>query len=101
MCMRLKTSLDTNNLKPRIIDYLGERVENAFKKNNITINDILNNKYKLHDFLTIKNLGTRSINGIREDFKKIGYTFIDDDDWSKLRIRTKGEKLNNYLKTNI
>ena len=98
--MRLKPILDTEYSKPRIVEYMGERIENAFRKNNITIEDILNNKYKLHQFLNIKNLGTRSINGIRESFKEIGYLFPDETDWENARIRNKGEELDKYLKTN-
>ena len=40
MCMRIKQSTE--------IEYLGDRVEKAFKNNNILISDILNNKYTLY-----------------------------------------------------
>jgi len=93
MCMRIKQSTE--------IEYLGERVEKAFKNNNILISDILNNKYTLHQLLLIRNLGRRSINGIRESFKRVGYTFQDEHIWlSDNTIYSKGKKLNKYLNIN-
>lgn len=86
-------------LKPKTVEYMGERIENAFKKNNITIEDILNNKYTLHQLLLIKNLGRRSINGIRESFKRVGYTFQDESIWLNKGF-VKGKKLNKYLNIN-
>ena len=93
MCMRIKQSTE--------IEYLGDRVEKAFKNNNILISDILNNKYTLHQLLLIRNLGRRSINGISESFKKVGYTFRDESIWlSDNTIYSKGKKLNKYLNIN-
>jgi len=90
MCMRIKQSTE--------IEYLGARIENVFKNNNISIVDILNNKYTLHQLLSIKNLGRKSINGIRENFKQIGYIFPDENMWLNPKSPYgKGKQLNKLL----
>lgn len=81
----IKVEYDLNDLE------FGYKIEKAFKENNISIKDILSNKYKLRDLYIIPNLGRRSINGIRNEFYKIGFVFKDDDEWTGKDILKKLE----------
>lgn len=81
----INVEYDLNDLE------FGYKIEKAFKENNISIKDILSNKYKLRDLYIIPNLGRRSINGIRNEFYKIGFVFKDDDEWTGKDILKKLE----------
>jgi hypothetical protein len=58
---------------------LTPRVKGIFKINNITIEDILADKYTLYDFYCLKYLGKKSISNIKKVFLSIGYQFKDND----------------------
>jgi hypothetical protein len=59
------------------------RVFEVFKLNNITIEDILANKYSLSDFAKLPNIGRKSIKEIKEAFLSYGFKFSDNDNYFK------------------
>lgn len=59
------------------------RVFEVFKLNNITIEDILANKYSLNAFLRLPNIGRESIKEIKEAFLSYGFKFSDNDKYFK------------------
>lgn len=59
------------------------RVFEIFKLNNITIEDILANKYSLSDFEKLPNIGRKSIKEIKESFLSYGFKFSDNDKYFK------------------
>ena len=59
------------------------RVFEIFKLNNITIEDILANKYSLSDFEKLPNIGIKSIKEIKESFLSYGFKFSDNDKYFK------------------
>lgn len=59
------------------------RVFEIFKLNNITIEDILANKYSLSDFEKLPNIGRKSIKEIKEAFLSYGFKFSDNDKYFK------------------
>ena len=81
----INVEYNLNNLE------FGYKIEKAFKENNILIEDILSNKYRLQDLYKIPRLGRRSINGIRNEFYKIGFVFEDEDEWTGKDILKKLE----------
>ena len=58
---------------------LSTRVVEVFKKNNITMEDILAHKYILSDFGKLPNLGRKSMKEIKEAFLSYGFKFLDND----------------------
>ena len=81
----INVEYNLNNLE------FGYKIEKAFKENNILIEDILSNKYRLQDLYKIPRLGRRSINSIRNEFYKIGFVFEDEDEWTGKDILKKLE----------
>ena len=62
---------------------LSTRVFEAFKTHNITVEDILANKYSLTYFLRLPNIGRKSIKEIKEAFLSFGFKFSDNDNYFK------------------
>jgi hypothetical protein len=58
---------------------LSTRVFEVFKLNNITMEDILANKYSLNDFGRLPNIGRKSMKEIKEAFLSYGFKFSDND----------------------
>jgi hypothetical protein len=59
------------------------RVYNVFKINNITLEDILADKYTLYDFYCLPHLGKQSIKEIKEAFLSFNHYFKDGQRLSK------------------
>jgi len=62
---------------------LSPRVKGIFKVNNVTIEDILADKYSLYDFYLLQYLGKKSMNDIKKAFLSIGYEFKDGHKYFK------------------
>ena len=62
---------------------LTPRVKGIFKMNNITIEDILADKYTLYDFYCLQHLGKKSMKDIKKAFSFIGYEFKDSNKYFK------------------
>ena len=62
---------------------LTPRVKCIFKINNVTIEDILADKYSLYDFYRFPHLGKKSMNDIKKAFLSIGYEFKDGHKYFK------------------
>ena len=62
---------------------LSTRVFEVFKTHNITMEDILANKYSLTYFLRLPNIGRKSIKEIKEAFLSFGFKFSDNDNYFK------------------
>ena len=62
---------------------LTPRVKGVFKVNNITIEDILADKYTLYNLYCIQHLGKKSIHDIKKAFSSIGYEFKDGQKYFK------------------
>lgn len=59
---------------------LRPKVVKTFQKENITMGDILANKYSLSYFARIPNIGKKSIKDIKEAFLIWGFKFSDNDE---------------------
>jgi flagellar biosynthesis chaperone FliJ len=62
---------------------LTPRVKGIFKVNNITIEDILADKYTLYNLYCLKHLGKKSMKDIKKSFSSIGYEFKDGQKYFK------------------
>lgn len=62
---------------------LSTRVFEVFKTHNITIEDILANKYSLRYFWALPNIGRTSLKEIKEAFLSYGFKFSDNDNYFK------------------
>jgi hypothetical protein len=73
---------------------LSKRVYNVFRINNITLEDLLADKYTLHNLYCLPYLGKKSIKEIKESFLSFGYRFKDGQKFSKKLNYITTERIN-------